>query len=166
MGHRNALGLTIHPETGAVWENENGPNGGDEVNLILAGRNYGWPTVSYGRQYPGPRVSEHAWKEGMEEPLVVWLPSIGISGMVFYSGDKFPAWKGNLFVGSMRTGELNYSGHLERVVFNDKYEELRRESMLTDLRQRIRDVRQGPDGLLYVLTEEEDAALLRIEPAQ
>jgi len=97
MGHRNALGLTIHPETGAVWENENGPNGGDEVNLILAGRNYGWPTVSYGRQYPGPRVSDHAWKEGMEEPLVVWLPSIGISGMVFYSGDKFPAWKGNLF---------------------------------------------------------------------
>jgi glucose/arabinose dehydrogenase len=166
MGHRNALGLTIHPETGAVWENENGPNGGDEVNLILPGRNYGWPTVSYGRQYPGPRVSEHAWKEGMEEPLVVWLPSIGISGMVFYSGDKFPAWKGNLFVGSMRTGELNYSGHLERVVFNDKYEELRRESMLTDLRQRIRDVRQGPDGLLYVLTEEEDGVLLRIEPAQ
>ena len=166
MGHRNALGLTTHPETGAVWENENGPNGGDEVNLILPGRNYGWPTVSYGRQYPGPRVSEHAWKEGMEEPLVVWLPSIGISGMVFYSGDKFPAWKGNLFVGSMRTGELNYSGHLERVVFNDKYEELRRESMLTDLRQRIRDVRQGPDGLLYVLTEEEDGALLRIEPTQ
>jgi glucose/arabinose dehydrogenase len=166
MGHRNALGLTIHPETGAVWENENGPNGGDEVNLILAGRNYGWPTVSYGRQYPGPRVSDHAWKEGMEEPLVVWLPSIGISGMVFYSGDKFSPWKGNLFVGSMRTGELNYSGHLERIVFNDKYEELRRESMLTDLRQRIRDVRQGPDGLLYVLTEEEDGAVLRIEPAQ
>jgi glucose/arabinose dehydrogenase len=104
MGQRNALGLTIHPETGAVWENENGPNGGDEVNLILAGRNYGWPTVSYGRQYPGPRVSDHAWKEGMEEPLVVWLRSIGISGMVFYSGDKFPAWKGNLFVGSMPWG--------------------------------------------------------------
>jgi glucose/arabinose dehydrogenase len=166
MGHRNALGLTIHPETGAVWENENGPNGGDEVNLIVPGRNYGWPTVSYGRQYPGPRVSEHAWKEGMEEPMVVWLPSIGISGMVFYSADKVPAWKGNLFVGSMRTGELNYSGHLERVVFNDKYEELRHESMLTDLRQRIRDVRQGPDGLLYVLTEEDDAVLLRIEPAQ
>jgi aldose sugar dehydrogenase len=166
LGHRNSLGLTIHPETGAVWENENGPNGGDEVNLILPGRNYGWPVVSYGRQYPGPRVSEHAWKEGMEEPTVVWLPSIGISGMAFYSGDKFPAWKGNLFVGSMRVGELNYTGHLERVVFNDKYEELRRESLLTDLRQRVRDVRQGPDGLLYVLTEEDDAALLRIEPAQ
>ena len=166
MGHRNALGLTINPETGALWENENGPNGGDEVNLILPGRNYGWPTVSYGRQYPGPRVSEHAWKEGMEEPMVVWLPSIGISGMTFYSGEKFPAWKGNLFVGSMRTGELNYTGHLERIVFNDKYEELRRESILTDLRQRIRDVRQGPEGWLYLLTEEEDGALLRIEPAQ
>jgi glucose/arabinose dehydrogenase len=166
MGHRNALGLTIHPDTGAVWENENGPNGGDEVNLILPGRNYGWPVVSYGRQYPGPRVSENAWKEGMEEPLVVWLPSIGISGMTFYSGDKFPDWKGNLFVGSMRGGELNYTGHLERIVFNDKYEELRRESLLTELRQRIRDVRQGPDGLLYVLTEEDDAASLRIEPAQ
>ena len=166
MGHRNALGLTIHPDTGAVWENENGPNGGDEVNLILPGRNYGWPVVSYGRQYPGPRVSEHAWQEGMEEPLVVWLPSIGISGMTFYSGDKFPGWKGNLFVGSMRAGELNYTGHLERVVFNEKFEELRRESMLTELRQRIRDVRQGPDGLLYLLTEEDDGALLRIEPAQ
>jgi aldose sugar dehydrogenase len=166
MGHRNALGLTIHPDTGALWEHENGPNGGDEVNLILPGRNYGWPVVSYGRQYPGPRVSEHAWKEGMEEPLVVWLPSIGISGMTFYSGEKFPGWKGNLFVGSMRAGELNYTGHLERVVFNDKFEELRRESMLTELRQRIRDVRQGPDDLLYVLTEEDDGALLRIEPAR
>jgi len=165
LGHRNALGLAIHPDTGAVWENENGPNGGDEVNLILPGRNYGWPVVSYGRQYPGPRVSEHAWQQGMEEPLVVWLPSIGISGMTFYSGDRFPGWRGNLFVGSMRAGELNYTGHLERIVFNGKFEELRRESILTELRQRIRDVRQGPDGLLYVLTEEEDGALLRIEPA-
>jgi aldose sugar dehydrogenase len=165
LGHRNALGLAIHPETGALWENENGPNGGDELNLLLPGRNYGWPVVSYGRQYPGPRVSEHAWKEGMEEPLVVWLPSIGISGLTFYSGDRFPNWKGNAFVGSMRVGELNYTGHLERIVFNNKFEELRRESLLTELRQRIRDVRQGPDGLLYVLTEEEDGALLRIEPA-
>jgi len=165
LGHRNSLGLTIHPDTGVVWENENGPNGGDEINMLLPGRNYGWPVVSYGRQYPGPRVSDHAWKEGMEEPLVVWLPSIGVSGMTFYSGDRFPAWKGNAFVGSMRAGELNYTGHLERVVFNEKFEELRRESLLTELRQRIRDVRQGPDGLLYVLTEEEDGALLRIEPA-
>jgi len=165
LGHRNSLGLAIHPETGLVWENENGPNGGDELNVILPGRNYGWPLVSYGRNYPGPRVSEHAWKEGMEEPLVVWLPSIGISGLTIYSGDRFPAWKGNAFVGSMRVGELNYTGHLERIVFNVKFEELRRESLLTDLRQRIRDVRQGPDGLLYLLTEEDDGSLLRIEPA-
>jgi glucose/arabinose dehydrogenase len=165
LGHRNSLGLAIHPETGLVWENENGPNGGDELNIVLGGKNYGWPVVSYGRNYPGPRVSGHAWKDGMEEPLVVWLPSIGISGLTIYSGDRFPAWKGNAFVGSTRVGELNYTGHLERIVFNAKFEELRRESLLTDLRQRIRDVRQGPDGLLYLLTEEDDGALLRIEPA-
>jgi glucose/arabinose dehydrogenase len=165
LGHRNSLGLAIHPETGLLWENENGPNGGDELNVILAGHNYGWPAVSYGRNYPGPRVSDHAWQEGMEEPLVVWLPSIGISGLTIYSGDRFPAWKGNAFVGSMRVGELNYTGHLQRIVFNAKFEELRRESLLTDLRQRIRDVRQGPDGLLYLLTDEDDGALLRIEPA-
>ncbi|PWU02041.1 MAG: hypothetical protein C5B51_21615 [Terriglobia bacterium] len=165
LGHRNSLGLAVQPQTGVVWENENGPNGGDELNVLQRGRNYGWPVVSYGRQYPGPRVSDHPWKEGMEEPLVVWLPSIGISGLAFYTGDRFPAWKGNVFVGSMRVGELNYTGHVERIVLNEKFEELRRESLLTELRQRIRDVRQGPDGLLYLLTEEEEGALLRIEPA-
>jgi glucose/arabinose dehydrogenase len=153
------------PIPAQVWEHENGPNGGDELNVILPGRNYGWPVVSYGRQYGGTRVSEHAWKEGMEEPLVVWLPSIGPSGLTIYSSDRFPAWKGNAFVGSMRLGELNYTGHLQRIIFNAKFEELRRGSLLTELRQRIRDVRQGPDGLLYLLTEEDDAALLRIEPA-
>jgi len=165
LGHRDQLGLAIHPETGAVLSNENGPNGGDEINLILPGRNYGWPVVSFGRNYDGPRISDSPSKEGMEPPLVVWLPSIALSGMTFYSGDRFPAWKGNVFVGGMRSGELPGTGHIERVVFNAKMEELRRESLLTDLKQRIRDVRQGPDGLLYVLTEEEDGALLRIEPA-
>jgi glucose/arabinose dehydrogenase len=165
MGHRDQLGLAIHPETGAVYSNENGPNGGDEINLILPGRNYGWPLVSYGRTYEGPRLSESPSREGITEPLVVWVPSIALSGMTFYSGDRFPAWKGNLFVGGMRRGEIPGTGRLERVVFNNKMEELRRESLLTDLQQRIRDVRQGPDGLLYVLTEEEDGALLRIEPA-
>jgi glucose/arabinose dehydrogenase len=104
------------------------------------------------------------WKEGFEQPLVTWIPSIALSGMTFYSGDRFPNWKGNVFVGGMRYGEIQGTGRLERVVFNDKMEELRRESLLLDLKQRIRDVRQGPDGLLYVLTEEEDGALLRIEP--
>jgi glucose/arabinose dehydrogenase len=166
LGHRDQLGLTIHPETGTLFSNENGPNGGDEINVILPGRNYGWPVVSYGRTYEGPKVSETPWREGFEQPLVFWVPSIALSGMTVYTGNRFPAWKGNIFVGGMRYGEIPPSGRLERVVFNDKMEELRRESLLTELRQRIRDVRQGPDGLLYLLTEEEDGALLRIEPWQ
>ena len=164
LGHRNTLALIVHPETGALWNNENGPNGGDEINVILPGRNYGWPIVSFGRDYPGPRISEHPTREGMESPLVAWLPQIAAAGMAVYTGDRFPAWKGNVFVGSMRTGGIAGTGHLERIVFNAKTEELRRESMLTELRQRIREVRQGPDGLLYLLTDEDDGALLRIEP--
>jgi glucose/arabinose dehydrogenase len=166
LGHRNSLGLMVHPETGALWNNENGPNGGDEINIILPGRNYGWPVLSFGRDYPGPRISEHPTREGMESPIVVWIPSIAVSGMTVYTGNRFPKWKGNVFVGSMRTGEIPGTGHLERIVFNEKTEELRRESLLGELRQRIRDVRQGPDGYLYLLTDEDDGALLRIEPAQ
>jgi aldose sugar dehydrogenase len=166
IGHRDQLGLAIHPDTGAVFSNENGPNGGDELNLILPGRNYGWPISSFGRGYDGGRLSEMPLREGIEAPVVVWLPSIAPSGMVFYSGERFPTWKGNVFIGGMRRGEIPGTGRLERVVFNGKMEELRRESLLTELGQRIRDVRQGPDGLLYVLTEEEDGALLRIEPMQ
>ena len=165
LGHRNPQGLAVHPQTGALWESEHGPNGGDEVNIILPGRNYGWPLVSYGRNYPGSRVGEHAWREGIEEPVLYWLPSIAPSGMAFYTGDKLPAWRGNLFVGAMRVGGIQRTGHLERIVLNDKGEDLRREWLLSDLKQRIRDVRQGPDGLLYLLTEEDDGALLRIEPA-
>jgi glucose/arabinose dehydrogenase len=164
LGHRNTLALIVHPETGALWNNENGPNGGDEINIILPGRNYGWPLVSFGREYPGPRISDHPTREGMESPLVVWLPQIAAAGMAIYTGDRFPAWRGNVFVGSMRTGGIAGTGHLERIVFNAKIEELRRESMLNELRQRIREVRQGPDGLLYLLTDEEDGAILRIEP--
>jgi glucose/arabinose dehydrogenase len=165
MGHRNSLGLTVHPDTGAIWESENGPNGGDEVNVLQAGKNYGWPIVSYGRFYLGPRVSTKAWQEGMEDPVVFWVPAIATSGLAFYTGDRFPQWKGNLFAGGMRQGEVPRSGHLERIDFNEKFEELHRESMLRELQQRIRDVRQGPDGLLYVLTAENDGALLRLEPA-
>jgi aldose sugar dehydrogenase len=165
LGHRNTLALIVHPDTGAIWNNENGPNGGDEINIIVAGRNYGWPLVSFGRDYPGPRISDHPTREGMESPLVTWIPSIAVAGMAVYTGDRFPRWKGNVFVGGMRTGEIPGTGHLERIVFNAKTEEMRRESMLTELRQRIREVRQGPDGLLYLLTDEDDGALLRIEPA-
>jgi glucose/arabinose dehydrogenase len=164
MGHRNALGLAVQPDTGAIWECEDGPNGGDEVNILQPGKNYGWPLVSFGRFYLGPRVTEKPWQEGMEQPLVFWVPAIAISGMTFYTGDKFPNWKNNVFVGGMRQGEVPRSGHLERIDFNDKWEELHRESMLRELQQRVRDVRQGPDGFLYVLTAENDGALMRIEP--
>jgi glucose/arabinose dehydrogenase len=166
LGHRNSLGLAIHPGTGDVWQNENGPNGGDEVNIIRPGKNYGWPIVSYGRTYPGPRQSDVPWREGFEQPVVFWVPSIAISGMAFYTGDRLPKWKGDVFVGGMRTGEIPGTGHLERILFNENMEELRRESLLVDLHQRIRDVRQGPDELLYLLTEAEDGAVLRIEPAR
>jgi aldose sugar dehydrogenase len=166
MGHRNPLGLTLQPDTGTVWETEDGPNGGDEVNILQAGKNYGWPVVSFGRFYLGPRVSDNPYREGMELPVVYWVPAIAVSGLTFYTGDKFPAWKNHLFVGGMRQGEVPRSGHLERVDFNAKWEELHRESMFRDLQQRIRDVRQGPDGLLYLLTAENDGSLIRIEPAQ
>ena len=165
LGHRNTLGLILHPSTGDLWNHENGPNGGDEINVILPGRNYGWPLVSFGRLYPGSRVSEHPTREGIESPLVVWLPAIAAAGMAVYTGDRFPAWRGNVFVGSLRKGGIPGTGHLQRIVFNEQYEELRREAILQELRQRIREVRQGPDGLLYLLTDEDDGALLRIEPA-
>ena len=165
LGHRNPESLIVHPDSGELWSSEHGPNGGDEINILRAGRNYGWPVVSFGRDYDGRRWSPEPTREGMETPLLVWIPSIATSGMAVYTGDRFPLWKGNVFVGSMRVGELLATGHLERIVFNAKNEELRRESMLTELRQRIREVRQGPDGFLYLLTDQNDGALLRIEPA-
>jgi len=164
-GHRDQLGLTVQPGTGAVLNAEHGPNGGDEVNLILPGHNYGWPKISFGRSYEGPRISQLPVAEGIDQPMIVWLPSIAPSGLTFYTGERFPNWKGNLFVGSSRRGEVPRTGGLERVVVNDKLEELRRETLLSELHQRIRDVRQGPDGLLYAITDEDDGALLRIEPA-
>ena len=166
LGHRNQLGAAMHPETGMLWANENGPLGGDEVNRIRAGANYGWPVVSYSREYSGGRVAARTWEEGMEPAEIVWLPSIAPSGMVFYDGDRFPNWRGHLFVGALRTGMIRNTGHLERIVFNEQGQEARREWLLTELRQRIRDVRQGPDGLLYVLTDADDGAVLRLEPVE
>jgi aldose sugar dehydrogenase len=165
MGHRTQLGLTINPYNGEVWAGEQGPNGGDEVNVLKAGGNYGWPVVSYGSDYRGPRFPTSTSGPPFEEPRLFWTPSIALSGMMFYTGDRFPNWKRNLFVGGMREGEIARTGQLVRIVFNDSWQELRREGLLRDLHQRIRDVRQGPDGLLYVLTEEDAAALLKIEPA-
>jgi glucose/arabinose dehydrogenase len=164
LGHRSSLGLAVHPTTGDLWQSENGPNGGDELNIIRAGKNYGWPLVSYGRSYPGPWQAKLPTHENYEPPVVYWTPAIAVSGFAFYTGDKLPKWKGDLFIGSLRTGEIPGTGHLDRVLFNEKMEELRRESLLGDLRQRMRDVKQGPDGLLYVLTDEDEGAVLRIEP--
>jgi glucose/arabinose dehydrogenase len=163
-GHRNGHGLAVNPETDEIWETEQGPSGGDEINVLRAGRNYGWPIVSYGRDYWGAPISPHPFLDGMEDPIVVWLPSIAVTGMTFYTADRFPHWKRNLFVGGLREGGIPGTGQIQRLVFNERWEELRREPMLMQLGQRIRDVRQGPDGLLYVLTAEEDGALLRIEP--
>jgi glucose/arabinose dehydrogenase len=163
-GHRNMLGLTVHPVTKEVWENENGPLGGDEVNILKKGGNYGWPLVSYGRQYSGARVSTEVTRAGLEDPVLIWNPSIAISGMTFYTGDRFPKWKNNLFVGGLQFGRIPGTGQMHRIVFNENWDELRREAFFVDLRQRIRNVRQGPDGLLYVLTDEDDGAILRIEP--
>jgi glucose/arabinose dehydrogenase len=164
-GHRDQLGLTVDPATGSVLAAEHGPNGGDEVNLILPGRNYGWPEYSFGRTYEGPRISARPLGPDTEQPLLLWIPSIAPTGLTFYTGDRLAAWKGNLFVGSARRGEIPRTGGLVRVVLDSKLEELRRESLLTELHQRIRDVRQGPDGLLYVITDEDDGALLRISPS-
>jgi glucose/arabinose dehydrogenase len=167
LGIRNILGMFIHPQTGELWENENGPMGGDEINIIRAGLNYGWPIISYGRAYngdltgdtSGPTTELHQMP-GMEEPFLIWVPSIAPSGMAFYTGDRFEAWKGNIFVGAMRCTML------QRIVLNAKGMPILRENLLTELKQRIRDVRQGPDGLLYVLTDETFGALLRIEPVR
>ncbi len=165
LGHRSTLGLAFRPGTNELWQNENGPNGGDELNLLKPGANYGWPLVSLGRTYPGPWQSKGFSRDGFEDPIVYWTPAIAVSGLAFYTGNKLPKWKGDVFVGGMRTGEVPGTGHLERILFNENMEELRRESLLTELRQRIRDVRMGPDELLYLLTDEDKGAILRIEPA-
>jgi aldose sugar dehydrogenase len=166
LGIRNAMGIIVHPVTGEIWENENGPQGGDEINIIRAGRNYGWPTISFGRSYTGDLTGESGpaldqfTAPGMEPPWLFWSPSIGLSGMVFYTGDQFPEWKGSIFVGGL-VGE-----QLQRVVLNARGLPIRRDSLLVELKQRIREVRQGPDGLLYLLTDEDAGALLRIEPVR
>jgi glucose/arabinose dehydrogenase len=166
MGHRSPQGLAFNPADGSLWSNEHGPQGGDEVNVVLPGRNYGWPLVTHGINYNGDKISETPWRPDMEEPLLYWVPSIAVSGLTFYTGDRFPAWKNSVFVGGMVEARTRGTGHVERLIFNDKWQPIRREALLRAFRQRIRDVRQGPDGLLYVLTEEADGALLRIEPAE
>ncbi len=164
-GHRDQHGLTVHPVTGEAWSVEHGPNGGDEANLIAPGGNYGWPEYSFGREYDGSDATALPFGPDTVEPMVVWLPSIAPSGLLFYTGDKFPAWQGNMFIGSARWGEINHTGSLQRVVFNAAFGELRREALLGELHHRIRDVAQGPDGNIYVLSDGPTNAVLRISPA-
>jgi len=164
IGHRDHHGIAPHPVTGQIFQLELGPLGGDKINILKAGGNYGWPTFGYGRDNDGSPMLPPG--EGIEPAWITWNPGITPSGLLFYTGDKFPHWKGNIIVGSIQRGRIPGTGGLERVVFNDKLWELRRESFLQELHQRVRDVRQGPDGLIYVLTEEDDGAVLKIEPVQ
>jgi glucose/arabinose dehydrogenase len=165
MGHRTFLRMAKHPLTGAVWQIENGPNGGDEVNILAPGANYGWPQISLGRTYGGPWQGPFT-KDGFRDPVVYWMPAIAVSSIAFYTGDRLPKWKGDVFVTGMRYGEIPGTGQLHRILINKNLEELRRESLLVDLRRRLRDVKQGRDGLLYVLTDEADGVMLKIEPAE
>jgi len=165
-GHRNGYGLAVNPETGELWQAEIGPMGGDEVNILIPGHNYGWPLVSTGRNYTGTLVSDQPWaRPGMDNPRMHWVPSISPSSIIFYTGDKFPKWKNNLFVGSLTQQQLI------RIAFHQPSQAEQREGLLIPLQQRIRDVVQGPDGNLYVATEKtfrgnaSDGTVLRIEPA-
>jgi glucose/arabinose dehydrogenase len=165
MGHRTFLRIAKHPVTGKIWQIENGPNGGDEVNILEPGINYGWPLISLGRTYSGPWQGPFT-KEGFRDPIIYWTPAIAVSSIMFYTGDRLPKWKGDVFVSGMRYGEIPGTGQLHRIVINNNLEEMRREALLVDLHRRLRDVKQGRDGLLYVLTDEADAVMLRIEPAE
>ena len=156
-GHRNIQGMALHPTTGLVWTHEHGPRGGDEINVPRAGRNYGWPVITYGINYNGTTIGDGLKeKAGMEQPLHQWTPSIGASGLAFYTADRFPAWKGNAFVGALA---LN---HLERLEL-DGERVVDTEVLLDGWNQRIRDVRQGPDGALYVLTDARNGQVAKVE---
>ena len=159
LGHRNVQGAALHPTSGLIWTHEHGPQGGDEINVLRSGVNYGWPVITYGVEYViGTRIGEGTEKPGMAQPLYKWIPSIAPSGMSFYNGDVFPRWRGSLFVGSLKFGllvRLELDG--EKVVAEER--------LLTDV-GRIRDVREGPDGFIYLLTDATDGRLLRLEPAR
>jgi aldose sugar dehydrogenase len=163
-GIRSVMDFATHPQTGEVWELENGAQGGDEVNILRAGNNYGWPIATYGRDYDGTLFHPQPWVEGTEPPELAWLPSITVASMHFYTGEIFANWKNNLFVTSMIVGRVPGTGHLQRVVFNENGE-IRREQLFNSLKQRIRYVTQGPDDLIYLLTDHRDGVLLRLEPA-
>ena len=159
LGNRNIQGAALHPQSGELWTHEHGPQGGDEINIIRAGVNYGWPVITYGRNYGlGTRIGEGTEKQGMAQPLYYWVPSIAPSGMAFYTGGRFPRWKGNLFVGALRDQML-----VRLVLKGEKV--VTEERLLKGALGRIRDVRAGPDGFLYLLTDERNGMLVRLEPA-
>jgi glucose/arabinose dehydrogenase len=159
FGHRNVQAAALHPQTGQLWTVEHGARGGDELNHPEAGKNYGWPVITYGVDYSGAKIGEGTVKPGMEQPVYYWDPVIAPSGMEFYTGDAYPGWKGSVFVGSLRPGLLvRLSLENGRVTREERY--------LGDLGARIRDVQQGPDGLLYLLTDARDGQLLRLEPSR
>lgn len=156
-GHRNIQGIVLHPDTQAVWIHEHGPKGGDEINILKAGANYGWPAVTFGINYWGTKISDKTSAPGMEDPIHQWTPSIAPSGMAFYTGDAFPQWRGHLFVGAL-AGQ-----HLRRIKLEGT-KVVEEEELLGERQERIRDVRQGPDGFLYVLSDAPEGTLLRLEP--
>jgi len=158
-GHRNSQGAALNPQSGKLWEHEHGPRGGDEINIPEAGKNYGWPVIGYGIDYNGARIHESTHKEGMEQPIKYWVPSIAPSGMAFYTGDLFPAWRGSLFVGAL-AGEM-----LVRLEVNGETVGAE-ERLLQQLGERIRDVRQGPDGALWLATDNSSGRILRVVPAK
>jgi glucose/arabinose dehydrogenase len=158
FGHRNIQSAALHPQTGALWTVEHGARGGDELNRPEAGKNYGWPVITYGVDYSGASIGEGTAKPGMEQPVYYWDPVIAPSGMAFYTGEALPGWKGSVLIGSLRPGLL------VRLIVEDG-RVAREERYLADLRERIRDVRQGPDGFLYLLTDSRDGRVLRVMPA-
>jgi glucose/arabinose dehydrogenase len=158
IGHRNVQGAALNPMTGELWTAEHGARGGDEVNIPRRGLNYGWPVITYGVDYSGAKIGVGTAKEGMEQPVFYWDPSIAPSGMAFYTGDRFPGWRGSILVGALAGSLL---ARLE--IDGDKV--VREERILRELRERIRDVRQGPDGLVYLLTDSPQGRILRVRPA-
>jgi glucose/arabinose dehydrogenase len=158
-GNRNIQGMTIHPQTGDIWSHEHGPRGGDEINIIRAGNNYGWPDVTYGIDYSGVPITSKTTMEGVTDPLHYWDPSIAPSGMAFYTGDEFPEWRGDLFVGALKMQKL-----VRLSIENGTVRE--EEDLLEDLGERIRDVRMGPDGALWLLTDADNGKVYRIVPAE
>jgi aldose sugar dehydrogenase len=159
-GNRNMQGAALHPKTGELWTHEHGPQGGDEINIMRAGRNYGWPVITYGANYgTGTKIGEGTQRSGMEQPLHYWVPSIAPSGMAFYEGDKFPNWRGNILVGALRDEML-----VRIELDGDKV--VKEERMMRDTIGRIRDVRVGPDGYVYLLTDERRGVIARLEPSK